>query len=104
MIDRHHSFHVLIFIMLALQFTHRPKKVLAVPAGWRVEGDQVHPIMIALQKQEDNNFTLSVINAGADGLEYHPIKPDNFSSKVLYSTSIRCAHIHSSRVEDAGFW
>ena len=41
---------------------------------------------------------------GSDGMEYHPVKADNHSSRMLYSTSIRCSNIPASRVEDAAFW
>lgn len=37
-------------------------------------------------------------------MEYHPIKPDNTSSKMLYSTAIKFSGIPASRVEDSAFW
>lgn len=42
----------------------RPRKVLAIPAGWPVEQGGTHPVVLALQKQEDGTYSLSVINAG----------------------------------------
>lgn len=78
--------------------------MLAIPTGWRVGGEAIHPVLLTLLKKEDNSYSLSVVNAGADGLEYHPMKPDHYSAKMLYSTSIRCDGIPSHRVEDAAFW
>lgn len=78
--------------------------MLAIPTGWRVGGEAIHPVLLTLLKNEDNSYSLSVVNAGADGLEYHPMKPDHYSAKMLYSTSIRCQGIPSSRIEDAAFW
>src|SRR6056297_3124393 len=84
----------------------RPGRVLAVPTGWRTDPcGNLHPILMALQRQAGAGaFTLYVVNAGPDGLEYHPTKPDPLSARMLYSTSIRCADIPASRLEDAAFW